>query len=76
MLKNCGLKHKNKELVLTLVNHVLKIFLEWHIFESKVGFVPILKPVVEQLFSKMTKEQIIEMAANTGKEEVQNAIIL
>ena len=58
----------------SFVNQVLKSFLEWHIFEPKVGFVPILKPVVKQLFSKMTKEQIIEMAANTGKEEVQNAV--
>ncbi|HJT48901.1 MAG TPA: toxin-antitoxin system HicB family antitoxin [Nitrososphaeraceae archaeon] len=58
----------------SFVNHVLKSFLEWHIFEPKVGFVPILKPVVEQLFSKMTKEQIIEMAAKTGKDEVQNAV--
>jgi hypothetical protein len=58
----------------SFVNQVLKSFLEWHIFEPKVGFVPILKPVVEQLFSKMTKEQIIEMAAKTGKDEVQNAV--
>jgi HicB family len=58
----------------SFVNQVLKSFLEWYIFEPKVGFVPILKPVVEQLFSKMTKEQITEIAANTGKEEVQNAV--
>ena len=56
------------------MNQVLKSFLEWHIYEPKVGFVPILKPVVKQLFSKMTREQIIEMAVDTGKEEVQNAI--
>jgi HicB family len=58
----------------SFVNQVLKSFLEWHIFEPKVGFVPILKPVVEQLFSKMTEEQIIEMAAKTGRDEVQNAV--
>ena len=58
----------------SFVNQVLKSFLDWHIFETKVGFVPILKPVVKELFSKMTKEQIIEMAANTGKEEIQNAV--
>lgn len=39
-----------------------------------MGFVPILKPVVEELFTKMTKEQIIEIAANTGNDEVQNAV--
>lgn len=58
----------------SFMNQVLKSFLEWHIFEPKVGFVPILKPVVEELFSKMSKEQIAQIAENTGKEEVQNAV--
>src|ERR687887_459390 len=58
----------------SFVNQVLKSFLEWHIFEPKVGLVPILKPVVEELFTKMSKEEITEIAANTGKEEVQNAV--
>ena len=58
----------------SFVNQVLKSFLEWHIFEPKVGFVPILKPVVEELFTKMSKEQVIQIAQNTGKDEIQNAI--
>jgi hypothetical protein len=36
--------------------------------------VPILKPVVKELFTKMSKEQITQIAANMGKEEVQNAL--
>ena len=58
----------------SFVNQVLKSFLEWHSFEAKVGFVPILKPVVKELFANVTKQQIIEIAANTGKAEVQNAV--
>src|ERR687886_2859060 len=58
----------------SFVNQMLKGFLDWHIFEPKVGFVPILKPVVEELFTKMSKEQITQIAAYTGKEEVQNAV--
>jgi hypothetical protein len=58
----------------SFVNQVLKSFLEWHIFEAKVGFVPILKPVVKELFANMTKQQIIEIAANTGKAEVPSAV--
>ena len=58
----------------SFVNQIIKSFLEWHIFEPKVGFVPILKPVVEELFTKLTKEQIVEIAAHTGKDEVQNAV--
>ena len=58
----------------SLINQILKNFLEWHIFEPKIGFVPILKPVVKELFEKMSKEQIILIAACTGIEEVRNAV--
>src|SRR5919202_3309276 len=58
----------------SFLNQVLKSLLEWHSFEAKVGFVPILKPVVKELFANVTKQQIIEIAANTGKAEVQNAV--
>ena len=58
----------------SFVNQIIKSFLEWHNFEPKVGFVPILKPVVKELFTKISKEQIIQIAAKTGKDEVQNAI--
>jgi hypothetical protein len=58
----------------SFVNQVLKSHLEWHIFEPKVGFVPILKPVVQELFTKMNKDQIIQIAASTGRDEVQNAV--
>ena len=43
------------------VNQILKSYLEWHMFEPKVGLVPILKPVVEQLFTKLGKEQVIKL---------------
>jgi len=47
--------------------------LEWHIFEPKVGMVPLSKPVVQEIFTKMSKEQIIDMAMRVGKSELQNA---
>ena len=58
----------------SLVNQTLKNYLEWHIFEPKVGFVPVLKPVVQELFTKISKEQIKEIALTTGKDEFQNAV--
>jgi hypothetical protein len=58
----------------SLINQIVKEYFEWHIFESKVGFVSILKPVVKEIFTKMSKEQIIQIAANSGKEEVRNAL--
>jgi HicB family len=74
-VKKLGIEAQKQGISLnSFMNQVLKSFLEWHIFEPKVGFVPILKPVVEELFSKMSKEQIAQIAENTGREEVQNAV--
>ena len=57
----------------SLINHIIKDYFEWFIFQPKVGFVPVLKPVLREVFNKMSKEQINEVA-NSGKEEVTNAL--
>ena len=73
-IENLQKEAYNRGISLTsLTNQIVKEFFEWHIFEPKIGFVPILKPVVEELFAKMSKEQISQIAANTGKEEFKNA---
>ncbi|HEY6885836.1 MAG TPA: hypothetical protein VI278_17520 [Nitrososphaeraceae archaeon] len=59
----------------SLINQILKSFLEWHIYEPKVGMVPLSKPVVQELFTKMSKEQMSDIAMRVGKSEVQNAAI-
>ena len=58
----------------SLVNRIIREYLEWYKFEPKLGFVPIAKSVVEELFTKMGEEQIIDMATRIGKSEAQNAI--
>jgi hypothetical protein len=58
----------------SLVNQVIKNFFEWHIFEREAGFVPILKPVVRDLYTSMSKEKILQIAANTAYEESENSI--
>ena len=47
--------------------------MEWHIFEPKIGMVPLSKPVIEELFTKMSKEQIVDIATRVGRNEMQNA---
>jgi hypothetical protein len=37
--------------------------------------VPLAKPIVQELFAKMSKEQIIDIAKHVGRNEVQNAAI-
>ena len=54
----------------TFVNQLLKHFVEWDMYESKVGMIPIAKPIVIELFNKMSKEEISKMALCTGKNAV------
>lgn len=55
-----------------LVNQLLKRFVEWDMYEPKVGMIPIAKPIVIELFNKMSKEDISKMAINIGKSVVHD----
>ena len=44
--------HKQRISLNSLINHLTKNYFEWHIFEQKVGFVTILKPVVRELYTQ------------------------
>jgi hypothetical protein len=57
----------------SLINQILNDYFEWYIFQRKIGFVPVLKPVVKEIFNKMSKEQVMQIA-NIGKEESTNAL--
>jgi hypothetical protein len=73
--KNLRNEAQSQEISLnSLVNQVIKNFFEWHIFERKAGFVPILKPVVRELYTSMSKEKILQIAKNTANEESENSI--
>ncbi|HET6588930.1 MAG TPA: hypothetical protein VFG45_02075 [Candidatus Nitrosocosmicus sp.] len=63
---------RNQITLNSLVNQLLKRYVEWDMFEPKVGMIPIAKPIVVQLFSKMTKEDIENMAKEIGKDVVHD----
>jgi len=54
------------------LNQIIKRYLEWDRFEPKAGIVPISKPVVQNLFDNLTKEEIIDIAKGVGKDAVEN----
>jgi len=56
----------------TLVNQILKRFVLWDRYESRVGMIPLARSVVSALFDKMTQEEIIEMAQQLGKNAVHD----
>lgn len=50
----------------TLVNQIFKHFVEWDVFESKVGMIPIARPIVVELFD------VIDVAKRIGKNTVRD----
>jgi len=54
----------------TYVNQIIKRFIEWDKFEPKAGLVLISKPVLTELFTNRTREEIIDMARRVGKNAV------
>lgn len=63
----------NKEVSLNiLVNQVLRRFVEWDMYESKVGMITIARPVVRMLFENMDEAKVIEMASKMGKGAVHD----
>jgi hypothetical protein len=52
----------------SVVNQVLKHYVEWEEFEPQMGMIPFPKNVLHNIFSDMSQEQIIKLAANVGKD--------
>ena len=57
------------------INQLLKHFVEWDMYEPKVGMIPIAKPIVIELFDSMSKEEISNMALNIGKNVVHDTAL-
>jgi hypothetical protein len=63
---------RNQITLNSLVNQLLKRYVEWDMYQPKVGLIPIAKPIVVELFSKMSKEDISTMAKEIGKDVVHD----
>lgn len=56
----------------TLVNQILKRFVDWDMYEPKVGMIPIAKPVVSALFENVGEKELVELARKVGKNAVHD----
>ena len=55
----------------TLVNHILKRYSEWDMYiENRVGLIPLTKPVAFELFKRLSREEVINLALEVGKKAV------
>jgi hypothetical protein len=55
-----------------LVNQILKRYTDWDMFESKVGMVPVARPILNSLFGKLTEDETKELAKKIGSEIVRD----
>jgi hypothetical protein len=53
-----------------LANRIFKRYVEWDVFESKVGMVPVARPILDALFKKFTEKEIVELAHTIGQNIV------
>ena len=50
-----------------MINQILQRYVEWDMYESKIGMISLLRHVAAELFKKMSKQEIIELATGIGK---------
>jgi hypothetical protein len=56
----------------TLVNHILKQYVDWDMYAAKAGMIPLAKPVVSALFDKMTPQEIVQLASKVGHSAIHD----
>ncbi len=70
--------HQAEELGISLtsyINQIIKKYFQWNSFQAKSNLVLLPRPVVKEAFDKLTTEQIIFMAKNTGKYMLQSVLV-
>lgn len=64
---------EKKEISLnTLMNQILKHYVEWQMYEPKVGMISIARPIASALFDSMSETEIVELAHKVGKNAVHD----
>jgi len=59
-----------------LTNQILHRFIEWGRYEQKTKMVPVTMPILNELLSKMTREEIENIAKTVGKNTVEEITLL
>ena len=56
----------------TLATQALRRFLEWDIFQPRIGLISLVKPVFIKIFENLKEKEVIEMASTLAKDEVRD----
>lgn len=70
MNKICSKAEQEDITLNTLVNQILKRYVEWDMYEGKAGMVPINKLVLKKLFQGLSEEEVVNMSRDIAKSAV------
>ncbi len=59
----------------TLATQAMKRFLEWDIYQPRIGLVFLNKPVFVKIFGNLKEKEVIEIASTIGTEEVRDVAL-
>lgn len=59
----------------SLVNSVLKRYVEWNKFDDKASMIPVASPVLKDLFNSLSKDKVINLAKDKAKDAIYNVIL-
>jgi hypothetical protein len=59
----------------TMVNQIIQRFVEWDMYESKLGMVSFPRPVAIELLKKMNRQEVIALAMGIGKNAINDAAL-
>ncbi len=67
---------KRREISLNkFTNQIFKNFLDWDMLQSQAGMIPVAKLVIAEIFEKMTKEEIVDLAKRVGKDTMHDMVL-
>jgi hypothetical protein len=59
----------------SFLNQILREFTEWDMFMPYAGSIPVAKPIVVQMFQKLTKDEIHDLAIKIGKNAIEDMVL-
>ena len=68
---------KNTQISLnTLANQILNRYVAWERYSSKLGLIPMPRPLVKEIFRDMPNKRIQKMASNSCKDAIKELVLI
>ncbi|MEM2855501.1 MAG: hypothetical protein QW416_00140 [Candidatus Nitrosocaldaceae archaeon] len=58
-----------------LVNHILRRYIEWELYEKKVGMISLPKILVKECYDMLSEEEIVMLGEKMGKNMLTDIIL-